>query len=158
MAKLSHEEDKIVEIKGAYHDATKLLVNLAAVLENGLLCAAKNDGPTALGLAGWLLSGLNERVRACEAAKLILALTILIEDGVSSQSIGNGARALHMGAQIVNTLSGRSGVAGRTYVRIRDDLICWSDHVEMNIFPHRNNGSEALRLAADLLKLTMCLT
>jgi hypothetical protein len=56
-----------------------------------------------------------------------------------------------MGAQLVNTLFSGSGSAEQIYVRIRDDLICWSDHVEMNVFPHRSNGPAALRLANDLL-------
>jgi hypothetical protein len=51
------------EIKQAYQDATELLVRLANVLENGLLYSARKDGAMALGLAGWLLSGLNERDR-----------------------------------------------------------------------------------------------
>jgi hypothetical protein len=158
MVKSSHDVDEITDIRQAYNGATELLVRVANALENGLLYSAKKDGPTALGLAGWLLSGLSERVRVSEAAKLVLAFTVLVEEDISSQSICNGVRALHMGAQLVNTLSGSPGVAGQIYIRIRDDLICWSDHVEMNDFPHRNNGPEALRLAADLLKLTTCLT
>jgi hypothetical protein len=62
-----------------------------------------------------------------------------------------------MAAQLVNSLSVNSGRAGHAYVQIRDDLICWSDFVEMNVFPHGNNGPEAIRLAVNLLKLTMCL-
>ena len=157
MDKSSHDAGEVGEIKQAYHDATELLGRLANVLENGLLCSATKDGTTALGLAGWLLSGLNERVRVGEAAKLILAFTVLVEEDISSQAIGNGARALRMGAQLVNTLFRSSSVAGQSYIQIRDDLICWSDHVEMNVFPYGNNGPEALRLAANLLKLTTCL-
>jgi hypothetical protein len=62
-----------------------------------------------------------------------------------------------MGAQLVNALSANSGRAGDVYVQIRDDLICWSDFVEMNVFPHGKNGPEAIRLAVNLLKLTICL-
>lgn len=140
--------------KQAYNDVTELLVRLANVLENGLLYSARKDGATALGLAGWLLGGLNEGLRVSEAVRLVFAFTVVVEEDISSQAIRDGACALRMGARLVNTLS--SGVAGQVYVQIRDDLICWSDYVEMNVFPHRNNGPEALRLATDLLKLTMC--
>lgn len=143
------------ELKQAYNNATELLVRLAKVLENGLLYSARKDGATALGLAGWLLSGLNESVRLSDAVRLVFALTILVEEDIPLRAMGDGACALRMGARLVNTLF--SCTAGQVYVQIRDDLICWSDDVEMNIFPHRNNGPDALRLAIDLLKMTMCL-
>ena len=146
---------EIGEIKQAYDDATELLLRLANVLENGLLHSARRDGATALGLSGWLLSGLNENVLVKDAVGLVLALTILVEEDVCSQALRDGACALRMGARLVNTLF--SGAGGKDYIQIRDDLICWSDFVEMNVFPHRNNGPAALRLAIDLLKLTMCL-
>jgi hypothetical protein len=145
------------EIKQAYHDATELLVRLANVLENGLLYSARKDGATALGLAGWLLSGLNERVRIGEAVKLVSALTVWVEEDISSRAIRDGACALRIGAQLVNILFRSSAAAGHIYIQIRDDLICWSDFVEMNVFPHGNNGPEAIRLAINLLKLTTCL-
>jgi hypothetical protein len=137
----------VTEINCAYRDATELLARLASVLENGLLHSARNDGPTALGIGGWLLSGLNERIQVSEGVKLVFVFTVLMEEGISSRAITDGACALRMGAQLVNTLFRSPGVAGRTYVQIRDELICWSDYVEMNVFPHGNNGPEALRLA-----------
>lgn len=145
------------ELKQAYHDASELLVRLANVLENGLLYSARKDGATALGLAGWLLSGLNEKVRISESVKIVFAFTVWLEEDISSRAIRDGACALRMGAQLVNTLFTSSGAAGHIYIQIRDDLICWSDFVEMNVFPHGNNGPEALRLATNLLKLTTCL-
>jgi hypothetical protein len=148
---------EVAEIKQAYHDANELLVRLANVLENGLLYSAKKDGATALGLAGWLLSGLNERVRVSEGVKIIFAFTVWLEEDIASKAIMDGACALRMGAQLVNTLFTSSGAFGDTYIQIRDDLLCWSDFVETNVFPHRNNGPEALRLATDLLKLTTCI-
>jgi hypothetical protein len=149
---------EVAEIKQAYRDATELLVRLANVLENGLLYSASKDGATALGLAGWLLSGLNERVRVGEGVKIVFAFTVWLEEDIASKAIRDGACALRMGAQLVNTLFRSSGAAGDVYIQIRDDLICWSDFVEMNVFPHGNNGPEALRLATDLLKLTTCIT
>jgi len=148
---------EVAEIKQVYHDATELLVRLANVLENGLLYSARNDGATALGLAGWLLSGLNERVRVSEGVKIVFAFTVWLEEDIASKAIRDGACALRMGAQLVNTLFKSPSAAGEIYIQIRDDLICWSDFVEMNVFPHGNNGPEALRLATDLLKLTRCL-
>jgi hypothetical protein len=148
---------EVAETRQAYHDATELLVRLANVLENGLLCSARKDGATALGLAGWLLDGLNERVRVSEGVKIVFAFTVWLEEDLASKAIRDGACALRMGAQLVNTLFRSSGAAGDIYIQIRDDLICWSDFVEMNVFPHGNNGPEALRLATDLLKLTTCI-
>jgi hypothetical protein len=148
---------EVAEIKQAYHDANELLVRLANVLENGLLYSARKDGATALGLAGWLLSGLNERVRVSEGVKIIFAFTVWLEEDIASKAIRDGACALRMGAQLVNTLFRSSGALGDTYIQIRDDLLCWSDFVETNVFPHGNNGPEALRLATDLLKLTTCI-
>jgi hypothetical protein len=148
---------EVAEIKQAYQDATELLVRLANALENGLLYSARKDGATALGLAAWLLSGLNERIRIGGAVKLVSALTVWVEEDVSSRAIRDGACALRIGAQLVNTLFKSSDAAGHIYIQIRDDLICWSDFVEMNVFPHRNNGPEAIRLAINLLKLTTCL-
>jgi hypothetical protein len=148
---------EVAETKQAYHDATELLVRLANALENGLLYSARKDGATALGLAGWLLSGLNERVRISEAVKVVFALSVWVEEDIASRAITDGACAVRMGAQLVNTLFKSSGAAGHIYIQIRDDLICWSDFVEMNVFPHRNNGPEAIRLATGLLKLTTCL-
>jgi hypothetical protein len=148
---------EVAEITQAYQDATELLVRLANVLENGLLCSARKDGETALGLAGWLLDGLNERVRVGEGVKIVFAFTAWLEEDLASKAIRDGACALRMGAQLVNTLFRSSGGAGDIYIQIRDDLICWSDFVEMNVFPHGNNGPEALRLATDLLKLTTCM-
>ena len=77
-----------------------------------------------------------------------------VEEDIASRTIGDGACALRMGAQLVNTLFGCAGAAGHTYIQIRDDLLCWSVLVETNVFPHRNNGPEAIRLATNLLKLT----
>jgi hypothetical protein len=148
---------EVAEIKQAYQDATELLVRLANALENGLLYSARKDGATALGLAAWLLSGLNERIRIGGAVKLVSALTVWVEEDVSSRAIRDGACALRIGAQLVNTLFRSSDAGGHIYIQIRDDLICWSDFVEMNVFPHRNNGPEAIRLAINLLKLTTCL-
>jgi len=148
---------EVAEIKQAYHDANELLVRLANVLENGLLYSARRDGATALGLAGWLLSGLNERVRVSEGVKIVFAFTVWLEEDIASKAIRDGACALRMGAQLVNTLFRSSGALGDTYIQIRDDLLCWSDFVETNVFPHGNNGPEALRLATDLLKLTTCI-
>jgi len=148
---------EVAETKQAYHDATELLVRLANVLENGLLYSARKDGATALGLAGWLLSGLNERVRVSEGVKIVFAFTVWLEEDIASKAIRDGACALRMGAQLVNTLFRSSGALGDTYIQIRDDLLCWSDFVETNVFPHGNNGPEALRLATDLLKLTTCI-
>jgi hypothetical protein len=148
---------EVAEIKQAYQDAAELLVRLANVLENGLLYSARKDGATALGVAGWLLSGLNEGAQSGGGVKLIFACSTWVEEDAASRAIGDGACALRMGAQLVNTLSGNSGRAGHIYVQIRDDLICWSDFVEMNVFPHGNNGPEAIRLAINLMKLTMCL-
>jgi hypothetical protein len=148
---------EVAEIKQAYHDATELLVRLANVLENGLLYSARKDGATALGLVGWLLSGLNENVRVSEGVKLVFVFTVWLEEDIASGAVRDGARALRMGAQLVNTLFKSSGGAGDVYIQIRDDLICWSDFVEMNVFPHGNNGPEALRLATNLLKLTACI-
>jgi hypothetical protein len=145
------------ETKQAYYDATEILVRLANVLENGLLYSAKKDGATALGLAGWLLAGLNERIRVGEAVRLVLAVAVWVEEDLSSRAIRDGAGALRMGAQLVNTLFMSSSPAGKIYIQIRDDLICWSDYTEMNVFPHGDNGPEALRLATNLLKLTTCL-
>jgi hypothetical protein len=148
---------KVAEIKQAYHDATELLVRLANVLENGLLYSARKDGATALGLVGWLLSGLDENVRVSEGVKLVFVFTVWLEEDIASGAVRDGACALRMGAQVVNTLFKNSGAAGDVYIQIRDDLICWSDFVEMNVFPHGNNGPEALRLATNLLKLTACI-
>jgi hypothetical protein len=148
---------EVAEIKQAYHDANELLVRLANVLENGLLYSARKDGATALGLTGWLLSGLNERVRVSEGVKIVFAFTVWLEEDMASRAIKDGACALRMGAQLVNTLFRNSSAAGDIYIQIRDDLICWSDFVEMNVFPHGNNGPEALRLATDLMKLTHCI-
>jgi hypothetical protein len=148
---------EVAEIKQAYHDATELLVRLANVLENGLLYSAKKDGATALGLAGWLLSGLNERVQVSEGVKIVFVFTVWLEEDIASRAIRDGACALRMGAQLVNTLFRSCSAGGHIYIQIRDDLICWSDFVEMNVFPHGNNGPEALRLATDLLKLTTCI-
>ena len=145
------------EIKQAYHDANELLVRLATALENDLLSSTKKDGATALALAGWILSGLNERVRISEGVKLVFAISLWAEEDIASRAIADGACALRMGAQLVNTLFRGSDAAGQLYIRIRDDLICWSDHVETNVFPHRSDGPAALRLANDLLKLTTCL-
>ena len=149
---------EIAEIRQVYHDATELLVRLANVLENDLLSLGKQDGAAALGLAGWLLSGLDERVRLSEGIKLVFALCQWVEEDIASKAIADGACAIRMGAQLVNTLFGGPGAAAKVYVQIRDDLICWSDQVEMNVFPHKNNGLKALRLATDLLKLTARLT
>jgi hypothetical protein len=146
--------NEVAELKQAYHDANELLVRLAHVLENGLLHSAKKDGSTALGLAGWLLSGLSDKVRIGEGIKVVFAFSVWVEDDIASRAIGDGACALRMGAQLVNTLFTCSGPAGHTYVQIRDDLLCWSDFVETNVFPHANNGPAAIRLAIDLLKLT----
>jgi hypothetical protein len=154
---LSEPVSEVAAIKQAYQDATELLVRLANVLENGLLCSARKDGATALGLAGWLLSGLNERDQIGGGVKLIFACSTWVEDDIASRAIGDGACALRMAAQLVNTLSTNSGRAAHVYVQIRDDLICWSDFVEMNVFPHGNNGPEAIRLAVNLLKLTTCM-
>jgi hypothetical protein len=148
---------EVAEIKQAYHDANELLARLANVLENGLLYSARKDGATALGLTGWLLSGLNERVRVSEAVKIVFAFTVWLEEDMASRAIKDGACALRMGAQLVYTLFRNSSAAGDIYIQIRDDLLCWSDFVEMNVFPHGNNGPEALRLATDLLKLTTCI-
>jgi len=148
---------EVAEIKQAYHDANELLVRLANVLENGLLYSAREDGATALGLAGWLLSGLNDRVRVGEGVKIIFAFTVWLEEDIASKAIRDGACALRMGAQLVNTLFKGPGALGDTYIQIRDDLLCWSDFVETNVFPHGNNGPEALRLATGLLKLTTCI-
>ena len=148
---------EVSEIKQAYHDADELLARLANVLENGLLYSARNDGATALGLTGWLLSGLNDRVRVSQGVKIVFAFTAWLEEDIASKAIKDGACALRMGAQLVNTLFESSSAAGEIYIQIRDDLICWSDFVEMNAFPHGNNGPEALRLATGLLKLTRCL-
>lgn len=148
---------EVAEIKQAYHDANELLVRLANVLENGLLYSARKDGATALGLAGWLLSGLNERVRVSEGVKIIFAFTVWLEEDIASKATRDGACALRMGAQLVNSLFRSSGALGDTYIQIRDDLLCWSDFVETNVFPHGNNGPEALRLATDLMKLTTCI-
>ena len=148
---------EIEERKQAYHDATELLVRLANVLENGLLYSARKDGATALGLAGWLLNGLNESVRVGEGVKLVLAFSVWVDEDTCSQAIKDGACALRMGAQLVNTLFRGPGAAGYVYIQIRDDLLCWSDFVETNVFPHGNNGPEAIRLAVNLLKLTTCL-
>jgi hypothetical protein len=148
---------EVAEIRQAYHDADELLVRLANALENDLLSSARKDGATALGLAGWLLSGLNERVRVGEAVKLVFALSVWAEEDIASRAIADGACALRIGAQLINTLVRSSGVAGQIYIQMRDDLICWSDYIEMNVFPHRSNGPGALRLATDLLKLTTCL-
>jgi hypothetical protein len=145
------------EIKQAYQDATELLVRLANVLENRLLYSARKDGATALSLTGWLLSGLNESAQIGGGVKLIFACSAWVEEDIASRAIGDGACALRMGAQLVNALSANSGRAGHVYVQIGDDLICWSDFIEMNVFPHGNNGPEAIRLAVNLLKLTMCL-
>ena len=153
----SEPVSEVAEIKQAYQDATELLVRLANVLENGLLYSARKDGATALGLAGWLLSGLNERAQIGGGVKLIFVCSAWVEDDIASRAIGDGACALRMGAQLVNALSANSGRAGHVYVQITDDLICWSDFVEMNVFPHGNNGPEAIRLAVDLMKLTTCL-
>lgn len=151
----SQPATEVTEIKYAYHDATELLVRLANVLENGAFRSAAKDGATALGLAGWLLSGLNESIRIREGVKLVVAFAVLVEKDISSRAITDGACALRIGVQLVNTLFRGSGVVARTYIQIRDDLICWSDYVEMSVFPHGNNGPQALRLATDLLKLTM---
>jgi hypothetical protein len=105
------------EIKQAYHDATELMVRLAHALENGLLHSARKDGATALGLAGWLLSGLNERVRISEGVKLVLALSVWVEDDVASQAIKDGACALRMGAQLVNTLFRGPALPGKFVYR-----------------------------------------
>jgi hypothetical protein len=148
---------EVAELKQACHDATELLVRLAHVLESGLLHSARNDGATALGLTGWLLSGLNERVQVCEGVKLVFAFTAWLEEDIASKAIRDGACALRMGAQLVNALFESSSAARGIYIQIRDDLICWSDFVETNVFPHGNNGPEALRLASELLKLTRCL-
>ena len=145
---------EVAELKQAYHDAAELLVRLAHVLENGLLYSARKDGSTALGLAGWLLSGLSDRVRIGEGIKLVFAFSVWVEEDIASRAIGDGACALRMGAQLVNTLFTCQDGAGHTYIQIRDDLLCWSDFVETNVFPHGNNGPEAIRLAIDLLKLT----
>jgi hypothetical protein len=145
---------EVAELKQAYHDANEIMVRLAHVLEHDLLHSAKKDGSTALGLAGWLLSGLSERVKISEAVNLVFAFSIWVEEDIASRAIGDGACALRMSAQLVNTLFGCSGAAGHTYIQIRDDLLCWSDFVEMNVFPHGNNGPEAIRLAINLLKLT----
>jgi hypothetical protein len=145
------------ETREAYHDAREILVRLANALENGLLFSAKKDGSTALGIAVWLLSGLNERVRIGEAVKVVSALTVWVEEDIASQAIRDGACALRMAAQLVNTLFQGPGAAGRITIQIRDDLVCWSDFVEMNVFPYGDNGPAAIRLAADLMKLTMCL-
>ena len=145
---------EVAQIKQAYQDATELLVRLANVLENGLLHSARKDGATALGLAGWFLSGLNQ---TNGGVKLVFACATLMEDDLASRAMRDGACALRMAAQLVNTLSERAGRAGRAYVQIRDDLLCWSDFVEMNIFPYGDNGPEAIRLAASLMKLTTCL-
>jgi hypothetical protein len=149
--------DEVAEIKKVYHDANEFLVRLANVWENGLLYSARGDGATALGLSAWLLSGLDEGVRLGDAVKLVCALTVLVEDNTCWHAMRDGTRALRMGAELINSLSNSPGVAGRTYIQIRDDLICWSDHIEMNVFPYGNNGPGALRLAANLLQLTKCL-
>jgi hypothetical protein len=148
---------EVLETKQAYHDATELLARLASALENDLLSSARKDGATALGLVGWLLSGLNERTRVGDGLKLVFAFSVWVEEDIASRAITDGACALRMGAQLINMLVRGSGAAGQIYIQMRDDLICWSDYVEMNVFPHRNNGPEALRLATDLLKLTTCL-
>lgn len=154
----SQPATEVTEIRCAYRDAAELLVRLANVLESGLFYSAAKDGATALGLVAWLLSGLNERVRISEGVKLVLAFTALVEEDVSSRALEDGACALRMGARLVNTLCRNPGLVGRTFTQIRDDLLCWSDYVEMNVFPHGNNGPEALRLAVDLLKLTARVT
>jgi hypothetical protein len=59
----SQSAAEVTEIKNAYRDATELLVRLSYALENGLFHSATKDGATALGLAGWLLSGVNESIR-----------------------------------------------------------------------------------------------
>jgi hypothetical protein len=148
---------EVAEIKQAYRDATELLVRLANVLENGLLYSARKDGATALGLAGWLLSGLNKRAQIGGGVKVIFACSTWVEDDIASRAVIDGACALRMGAQLVTALSASSERAGHVYVQIRDDLICWSDFVEMNVFPHGNSGPEAIRLAVNLMKLTTCL-
>jgi hypothetical protein len=145
---------EVAELKQAYHDANEIMVRLAHVLENGLLHSAKKDGSTALGLAGWLLSGLSDRVKIGQAVKLVFAFSVWVEEDIASRAIGDGACALRMAAQLVNTLFGCSGATEHTYIQILDDLLCWSDFVEMNVFPHGNNGPEAIRLAINLLKLT----
>jgi hypothetical protein len=148
---------EVPEIRQAYHDATELLVRLASALENDLLSSARKDGATALGLVGWLLSGLNERVRISEGTKLVFVFSVWVEEDTASRAIADGACALRMGAQLINTLFRSSGAAEQYYIQIRDDLICWSDYIEMSVFPHGDNGPKALRLATDLLKLTECL-
>ena len=148
---------EVAEIKQAYRDATELLIRLANVLENGLLYSARKDGATALGLVGWLLSGLNERAQIGGGVKVIFACSTWVEDDIASRAVSDGACALRMGAQLVTTLSASSERASHVYVQIRDDLICWSDFVEMNVFPHGNSGPEAIRLAVNLMKLTTCL-
>ena len=148
---------EVTEIKQAYQDSIEILVRLANVLENGLLYSARKDGATALGLAGWLLSAISERDQIGGGVKLIFTCSTWVEDDIASRAIGDGACALRMGAQLVNTLSANSKRAGHAYVQIRDDLICWSDFVEMNVFPHGNYGPEAIRLAVNLLKLTTCI-
>lgn len=145
---------EVLETKQAYHDATELLVRLASALENGLLFSARKDGATALGLVGWLLSGLNERVRFSDGIQLVFAFSVWVEEDIASRAIADGACALRMGAQLINTLFGSSGAAEKIYIQIRDDLICWSDYVEMDVFPHGDSGPKALRLATDLLRLT----
>jgi hypothetical protein len=151
----SQPATEVTEIKYAYHDATELLVRLSNLLENGAFHSAAKDGATALGLAGWLLSGLNESIRISEGVKLVEACAVLVEEDISSRAKTDGACALRIGDQLVNALFRGPGVVGRTFIQIRDDLICWSDYVEMNVFPHGNSGPEALRLATDLLRLTM---
>jgi hypothetical protein len=144
----------VTEIKNAYRDATELLVRLAYALENGSFHSATKNGATALNLAGWLLSGVNESIRISVGAKFVLEFAILLEADISSRAITDGACALRIGAQLVNSLCRGPDVVGGISIQIRDDLICWSDYVEMNIFPHGNSGTAALRLAADLLRLT----
>jgi hypothetical protein len=100
------------------------------------------------------LSGLSDRVKIGEGIKLVFAFSVWVEEDIASRAIGDGACALRMGAQLVNTLFTCSGTEQHTFIQIRDDLLCWSDFVEMNVFPHGNNGPEAIRLAIDLLKLT----
>jgi hypothetical protein len=110
---------EVTEIRQAYHDATELLVRLANVLENGLLNSARKDGATAVGLVGWLLSGLNERVRISESVKIVFAFTVWLEEDMSSRAIRDGACALRMGAQLVNTLFTGSGAAFLTETMAR---------------------------------------
>jgi hypothetical protein len=92
----SQPATKVTGIKYAYHHATELLIRLANVLENGAFHSAANDGATALGLAGWLLSGLNESIRISEGVKLVVAFAVLVEEDMSSRAITDGACALRM--------------------------------------------------------------